>query len=119
MRDPEFDNTRAVREGWAIFDCDGSENGRWQLCRVDDPAAWPEGATDLTEPAFPGDGAAWTFVADKAKAGSAYHQAALDFIRERNPAEFAAIATSVKRSRPWKSERRPTCEGSGSCSGSG
>lgn len=86
-----FDNTQAHCEGWAIFDCDGSCNGRWQLCRLDDPAAWPDGTTQLRAPAFESDDDAWAFVGAKVRDGSAYHQGALDFLRQHNRAEYVAL----------------------------
>lgn len=76
----EFDNHQSADEGWVVSDCDGSENGPWQIQKLDHLAM------------FPSDGDAWRHVITKADEGSAYHQAALDFIREHNPIEANAIA---------------------------
>ena len=74
-----WDNTVCADEGWCISDSDGSENGPWQLQRVDEMSA------------FTSDDAAWVFVLNLAKAGSALHQRALDFLKANNPKEFDAI----------------------------
>lgn len=76
----EFENAQAYREGWAIFDCDGSDNGRWQLCRIDE------------DEIFATDEAAWRHVWTHAEAGSAYHQAALAYLKRHNPGEYDCIA---------------------------
>jgi hypothetical protein len=46
----EFDNSQAFSEGWLIADCYGSDNGRWQLQKLDE--------TDI----FPDDQSAWRHV---------------------------------------------------------
>jgi hypothetical protein len=74
-----WDNTVCADEGWCISDSDGSENGPWQLQRVDEMSA------------FTSDDAAWVFVFNMAKEGSALHQRALDFLKANNPKEFDAI----------------------------
>lgn len=76
---PEFDNGQAYMEGWSIFECWGSDNGPFQLQRVD----------ELEE--FPSDDEAWTFVIGKAREGSAYHKGALDYLRAHNPMEIVAM----------------------------
>lgn len=81
-----FLNTHPAEEGWGIFDCDGSENGRWQLCRDD--------AMDV----FPSDDEAWVFVVEQAVAGSAYHQDALAFLEQNNPEEHHGILEFVAKS---------------------
>lgn len=80
-----FDNAQAGNEGWGIFETDGSENGPWQLQREDETAV------------FPDDGAAWTFVAGKAKSGSEYHQCALDFLKRENMVEYTAIQNFIEK----------------------
>lgn len=77
--DPFFDNTLATGEGWVISDCEGSENGPWQLQKCDE------------EEIFADDTDAWAFVRLKASEGSAYHLAALEYIKQRCPEEFARI----------------------------
>lgn len=76
----EFDNTHdADAEGWGIFECSGSANGRHQLCKVDDRETLAD------------DAAAWRFVVAKAREGSAYHRRALDFLRANAPAEWCSF----------------------------
>lgn len=80
----EFDNTQAYTEGWLIADCDGSDNGRWQLQKIDD------------DNVFPDDGDAWRFVNERALAGSAYHQSALDWLAENCQQEFECIQRATR-----------------------
>ena len=86
MRDnaQDFDNNQAEAEGWGIWECDGSESGPYQLQRIDSP-------DDRDAPSFGDDAAAWEFVKAKAAEGSAYHVAALDYLKQHNPLEYAAI----------------------------
>jgi hypothetical protein len=78
-RIPEFDNSQAVKEGWSIFTCDGSDNGPYQLQCCDD------------DDVFEKDVQAWQYVVQCAKGGSEYHKKALDYLREHNPAEIMAM----------------------------
>jgi hypothetical protein len=80
-----FDNTQAFDQGWGIFDCDGSENGPWQLQKLDE--------SDLLR----NDLEAWRLVTDHANAGSEYHQKALQFLAEHNPLEHNTIIDTVNR----------------------
>lgn len=77
--DPEFDNAQAGKEGWGVFECLGSENGDFQICRCDE------------EEVFPTDDEAWAHVVARAHEGSAYHRAALDYIKKHNPIEWVAF----------------------------
>ena len=79
MTNPVFDNTQAEQEGWSIFDCAGSDNGRWQLQKCDDKHVF---MSDLN---------AWDFVRQMADAGSAYHVEALRFLQEHNRCEWDLI----------------------------
>jgi len=76
---PDFDNTQAQSEGWGIFETDGSSSGPYQLQRMDD------------EEVFEDDDAAARFVQQRASYGHHYHASALEFLREHNPIEYAAI----------------------------
>lgn len=76
----DFDNGVASAEGWAIFECGGSANGIYQLCRCDEEAI------------FPDDDAAWAHVVKKVAEGSTYHRSALDYIRAHNTIEWASFA---------------------------
>jgi len=81
-----FDNKQAAGEGWAIFDNGDGEAGPWTLNKIDtmdDP--------DLPDALFDSDETAWAFVREQADGGSAYHLAALRFLEEHNPIEYAAI----------------------------
>lgn len=65
-----FDNDQALREGWDLFEVDG----RWQLQRIDDPAA---NGLGYDMPKFASDAHAIIFVAERAASGSEYHMTAL------------------------------------------
>ena len=80
-----FDNAIAFDQGWGIFDCYGSENGPWQLQRLDESDRF---LTDIE---------AWRLVVDQAAAGSAYHQTALQFIADHNPIEHDCIINTVNK----------------------
>jgi|JI10StandDraft_1071094.scaffolds.fasta_scaffold671714_3 hypothetical protein len=89
MDEPTFDNRQAITEGWSIFHVYGSESP-WQLQRLDYPGAdEPDGPRPA---AFEADEAAWEFVRERARNGSAYHQDALRFLREHSPKEWAVVA---------------------------
>lgn len=90
MNPHEWNNEQAFNEGWGIFDCDGSENGPWQIQRIDSPEDM-EPPPPYTEPVFLLDDHAWDHVRRQAARGSIYHKAALDLIREQNPQEYALI----------------------------
>jgi hypothetical protein len=79
MADPVFDNTQATEEGWSIFDCAGSDNGRWQLQKCDDAETF---RTDME---------AWVFVRDMPEASSPYHTMAMLFLETHNPVEWRLI----------------------------
>jgi hypothetical protein len=80
----EFDNAQAGKEGWGIFDCEGSANGPWQLQKED------------IQDVFATDCDAWQHVVACADAGSAYHLAALEFLLQHNPQEHSAIFRKVR-----------------------
>ncbi|CAO3459647.1 hypothetical protein [Azospirillum argentinense] len=74
------DSREARAEGWDLFDCDGSGNGRTQLHKADD--------ADI----FANDPAAWAFVLAHATRGSRLHAQALALLLKHNPKEATAIA---------------------------
>jgi hypothetical protein len=78
------DEASAAREGWGIFDCDGSGNGRFQLCKRDEADT------------FGDDVVVWHRIATRSDSGDALCQRALAFIKLNNPVEYHAI----QRSRP-------------------
>jgi hypothetical protein len=77
----------ATAEGWDIFDCEGSENGPWQVQKIDDL----EGATTASGFVVPDlmqDLVAWRLVV----AGKApHHIAARAFIQHHNRREWLAM----------------------------
>lgn len=83
------DQAAAAAEGWDIFDCDGSDNGPWQLQCFDNPAeaGWPQGKAYP----FGCDPDAWRHVLTRAAAGSPLHQRALQFLEQHSPAEHQRI----------------------------
>lgn len=83
MNDPVFDTGQAFAEGWSIFDCDGSANGRWQLQKVDESDE------------FDSDLAAWQHVVKQARSGSQYHINALDFLLKHNRLEHDTVVDTV------------------------
>jgi hypothetical protein len=91
------DSKAARAEGWDVWDCDGSENGRFQLCRCDDdPEAERCDATgEMRGAAFDDDEGAWRHVVALAREGSALHVKALAFITAQNPIEAECIAATV------------------------
>jgi hypothetical protein len=84
------DSWTAMQEGWDIFDCDGSDNGPYQLCVLDEPILLPE--LGYTEPKFTGDTEAWIHVRTQAREhDSPLHQKALTFLYTHCPAEYQRI----------------------------
>lgn len=78
------DSRAAITEGWDVFDCDGSDNGRFQICKRDDMTT------------FDIDDDVWVHVAKRATDGSALHVRALAFIMQHNPIEYNAISNTVR-----------------------
>lgn len=79
--EPAFDNRQAHEEGWGIFDlCEVGRADPYQLQRVDE------------DERFASDDDAWRHVAARAAEGSAYHSAALAFLRKSSPGEYAALS---------------------------
>jgi hypothetical protein len=74
-----FDDTQAVSEGWSIVETDGSENGPYQLQKIDEFDK------------FKSDDEAWLYVYRRANEGSAYHQQALAYLDDNNPKEYEAL----------------------------
>ncbi|MGJ4953116.1 hypothetical protein [Bradyrhizobium sp. HKCCYLS20291] len=80
---PIFDNNRAFDEGWGIFECSGSENGPYQLQKLDESDK------------FRNDIEAWRYVVEVADRESEYHQKALAFLAEHSPFEHQTILDTV------------------------
>lgn len=78
----------AIREGWMIFTCAGSENGYFQICAIDEPDDWI-GHTGGERPVkLDSDDDAWLI----ARTGTGeHHRFARAFIAKYNPQEWAAI----------------------------
>lgn len=78
----------ARREGWDVFDREGSDNGRWQVCRLDDATAYkPPGCTQLMS-----DSEAWSLVMH---GGGEHHTVAREFIKHNNPAEWRTMCRAT------------------------
>jgi hypothetical protein len=83
------DALAADAEGWAIFECPGSDNGPWQVQMFDDQDGGPEPYP------FGSDDEVHQHVARLAAAGSALHVRALEFLDVENPGEAAVVRASV------------------------
>ncbi|WP_316207478.1 hypothetical protein [Bradyrhizobium sp. SZCCHNR3118] len=81
----QFNNDVAFDQGWGIFECHGSENGPWQLMKLDQSGR------------FKNDLEAWRWVVDYANRGSDYHKSALQFLAEHNPIEHCCIIDTVNK----------------------
>ncbi|UOL47958.1 hypothetical protein vBPaerPsCh_127 [Pseudomonas phage vB_Paer_PsCh] len=77
----------SAAEGWSVFDTEGSDNGPYQIQRIDDPEAYEE-ATGELPPRLESDVAAWLLVFN---GKGLHHAAAKEFIAHHNPKEWAAI----------------------------
>lgn len=62
-------NQAAAKEGWGIYDCSGSENAPWEICKIDSP---DEGEGELEE-----DADAWRLVLTGT---GEHHQLAREFV---------------------------------------
>lgn len=76
-------NEIAQPEGWAIFLCEGSEGGDYQIQRLD------------MEAIFKDDNQAIKHVAKLALSGSHLHKSAIALVIELNPKEAFIIAKSI------------------------
>jgi hypothetical protein len=86
---PAFSNEHAIAaalEGWGVFLCAGSANGRWQIQRFDAP---DEGEAELES-----DDAAWKLVRE---GSGAHHVAARAFIQAHCPTAYAALSAESSR----------------------
>jgi hypothetical protein len=87
---PEFaawrlvDSDIAESEHWNVFDSAGSENGPWQIQKVDEVHYWDDD-TDV-----------WLHVVRRAYAGSETHLRALRYVAAHNPPEFEAITKHIR-----------------------
>lgn len=75
----DADQRAAESEGWAIFDCTGSDNGGFQLCRDDSTMV------------FESDYEAWMHVWTRMVLDDPLAIKALDFLMVNNPMEYFAI----------------------------
>ena len=85
----------AIAEGWEIFDCDGSCNGRWQVDCIDTPADWEHLNDGVAPPKLENDEAAWAIVAN---GNEPHHGAAREFLKAHNPAEYDLVMKFKKES---------------------
>jgi hypothetical protein len=82
------DSLAANTEGWDLFDCDGSDNGPLQLCKIDEPELWAEDRGVVISRTWEDDTDAWVFVA---RNPSDLHGKALALVQRANPVEREAI----------------------------
>ena len=76
----------AIKEGWNIFDCVGSDYGRWQICCLDNP--------DDSTIKLDDDDKAWAIVF---KGTEHHHRIAREFIRAHNPIEWELECRAIPR----------------------
>ena len=77
----------ATREGWNMFETQGSKNGPWQVQAFDDPTEAAD-ACGLEIPRLRGDEDAWRLVFSGTEQ---HHIAARAFLQAHNPIELASI----------------------------
>ena len=90
---PSEHSDKAVREGWDIWDSEGSENGRWQVQRIDDPETFAR-ATGFTPLILASDADAFRIVANGILP---HHLAAREFLMAHNPMEYQAVMRFADR----------------------
>jgi len=66
-------NEAAQREGWGIWDCSGSENAPFQICKIDSP----DDIEGIEVPTLQEDADAWEIVL---KGTGEHHQLAREFV---------------------------------------
>jgi hypothetical protein len=84
----DADRDAAAREGWDLFDSDGSVNGPLQLCKFDDPEEQAAVRGVPVERTWADDNEAWMFVWSTP---SPLHTKALAVLEAENPQEVYAI----------------------------
>ncbi|MBN3761362.1 hypothetical protein [Burkholderia sp. Ac-20365] len=86
----------AHAEGWGVFECDGSANGPWQICKNDHA----EVGADVI---LVSDDIAWKIVMEGHKP---HHEAARAFIQQNNPLEWAAMSRYMAGERAVSEARK-------------
>lgn len=89
---PNVHDEAAFLEGWIITDCSGSENGPWQVQRIDDPDECLT-ADGKPVPHLTSDVEAMKIVATGTRP---HHIAAREFLKAHNPIEFDAVMQQGK-----------------------
>lgn len=82
------DSRAANAEGWDIFECDGSANGPYQLCKIDDPQEFTACYGTVFSHIWEDDTDAWLYVREHP---TALHSRALAYLKQVNPQEHDAI----------------------------
>lgn len=77
----------ALREGWNVYDSNGSANGDWQVQCLDDPALASK-ELGFSVPILKYDDKAWRLVYEGTEP---HHVAARTFLQAHNPKEWASI----------------------------
>lgn len=83
------DDTDSINQGWGLFYSIGSENGPWQLQRIDDPE---EG-----EPIFEDDAQAWEFVYKQFLVGDKLASKLFNFLSQNCMEEFLRIKNHCEK----------------------
>lgn len=89
----EQHSNAAIAEGWEIFDCEDSSNGRWQVDELDDPSSWIHLTGGVAPPKLDDNEAAWAIVANGTLL---HHEAARAFLQTHNPQEYALVMQQLK-----------------------
>lgn len=88
-----MDSAAANAEGWDVFDSYGSDNGPYQVCRIDDPERWhADRELAFVPPYLESDDEAWQIVMRR---HDPHHAKAREFIKEHNPKEWIAMCKFV------------------------
>jgi hypothetical protein len=77
----------AAREGWGLFKTSNSENGDWQVQRLDDALDASE-AFGFAVPQLDNDESAWALFRAAYERGESHAVKLYGFLREHSPAEF-------------------------------
>ncbi len=90
------DHRAACKEGWDVFDCDGSDFGQWQINRVDEA---DEGDVQLNS-----DDEAWRIVLE---GSGPHHVSAREFIKKHTPVHWWEICRTAELNGVDKSKLSP------------
>ena len=78
------DSSDALSQGWDVFDCEGSMNGRWQICMLDEDE----------DSKFDTDPEVWMWMKDHP---TPLTEKAIQFVRENNNLEYNSIIKYITK----------------------